>query len=246
MTETENTSIRVKLLFYLVIADLAIILGAIFGRMLFGWQPLEAFYPFFYAAQAGLLLTGLGLLQGLYGGIRKQRPHLVVGLSAMGLGLSPLLAALLSVGIAGFQAPMIHDITTDMADPPGFGVIAALRTAEENSLDYEGEAVAALQREAFPDIQPLVTGLPPDRAHAEAMKVVRQLGWAVVVDDAATGTIEAYEETAVFGFIDDVVIRISAHDNGSRIDLRSVSRVGLGDLGANAERIRRFSRRFPG
>lgn len=244
MSENQNDSIWTRLLLYLIVIDLLVIIIAIGGRMLLDWQPLTAFYPFFYGAQLGLALAILALLQLLFGLIKKRRAHMTAGASTLVLALLPLGCALLVVGISGFKAPMIHDISTDMQDPPVFSIISSLRTAEENSLEYAGESIAAEQRRVFPDIQPLFSKMDAQAAQNRAQRTLESLGWVIVLNDESTGHLEAYDQSRVFGFIDDVVIRITATDAGSRIDMRSVSRVGLGDLGANASRIRRFFQEF--
>lgn len=136
--------------------------------------------------------------------------------------------------------PRIHDVTTDTADPPGFVALLELRRNTPNGADHGGEAVAAEQRRAYADIVPINVEAPPGEAHQRALDAARALGWEVVASDAAAGRIEATDTTAFFGFKDDVVIRVRPRGTGSRIDVRSVSRVGLGDIGANAARIRRF------
>jgi len=240
MSENNCSSIWLRLFLYLLIIDLIVCLMAIGGRMLLDWPPLTAFHLFFYGAQIALGLALIGLVQLLYGLFRKQQPHLTTGVLTLVLGLLPLAAAVVSVGVDGFRAPMIHDISTDLVDPPVFSIINSLRTAEDNSIDYAGESVAREQRQAFPDIQTHISSMAPAQAHAKALHTIARLGWVLVVDDESTGNIEAYDQSRVFGFIDDVVIRILPGGSGSRIDVRSVSRVGLGDLGANAGRVRQF------
>lgn len=244
MTEQQKPSIWQRLFLYLILGDLLIITIGIAGRMFLDWQPLMSFRIFFYGAQLALGLAALGLLQLLYGLYKKQSFHKSSGALTVLLGLSPLLLAVLSVGISGFKAPMIHDISTDLDNPPVFSITNSLRTAEENSLDYAGEDLASEQRRAFPDIQAFYSDLAPADARNLALQTIETLGWILIVDDESTGSIEAYDKSGVFGFIDDVVIRIDPDKNGSRIDARSVSRVGLGDLGANAERIRLFFSTF--
>ncbi|HQX74726.1 MAG TPA: DUF1499 domain-containing protein, partial [Thermoflexales bacterium] len=90
---------------------------------------------------------------------------------------------------------------------------------------------------------PLVIAMWKDIADALGYPA-RSLGWQIHHTDAARGMLEASETTFWFGFTDDIVIRVRPHHEGSRIDLRSVSRVGRGDLGANARRILRFSTVF--
>ena len=83
-----------------------------------------------------------------------------------------------------------------------------------------------------------------DEALTRVVQVVLGLNWTLVNADFETGIVEAYDTTRVFGFVDDIVIRVRARGNGSRIDIRSVSRVGLGDAGMNAARIRSFIAAF--
>ena len=246
MSENQNGSIWARLFLYLILIDLIIIVVAIGGRMLLDWQPLSAFYPFFYGAQLGLVLAILAFLQILFGLVRKHKRHLKIGALTLFLALSPLMSSLLVIGMAGFKAPMIHDITTDIDDPPGFTMISSLRTTKENSLEYAGESIAAEQLKAFPDIQALFSTMTPQDAHVQALKTMETLGWVVIFSDESSGNIEAYDKSNVFGFIDDVVVRIRPEGKGSLIDMRSVSRVGEGDLGANARRIRQFFQFFTG
>jgi uncharacterized protein (DUF1499 family) len=244
MSAHQKTSVWASLFLYLVLFDLLLIGIGVGGRILLDWSPLTSFHLYFYGAQAGLVFAVFGLIQLGFGLYKKQQLHKVTGVLTMLCGLLPLLLALASVGVSGFKAPMIHDISTDLNDPPVYSITNSLRTAAENSLEHAGESIASLQREAFPDIQPFFSELSANDARKLALATVDALGWILIVDDESTGSIEAYEQSAVFGFIDDVVIRITAIEGGSQIDLRSVSRVGLGDLGANAERIRRFFREF--
>ncbi|MGE0527866.1 MAG: DUF1499 domain-containing protein [Bdellovibrionales bacterium] len=139
--------------------------------------------------------------------------------------------------------PRIHNITTDTNNPPVFDRIT--RKPDENPLLYEGGEVARLQEQAYPEIQTRIVSLPVKDTFAKALQVVQSLGWKVAAADLARGHIEATDTTLFFGFKDDVVIRILATaPNESKIDVRSVSRVGLSDLGVNAERIQRFFMRL--
>ena len=94
---------------------------------------------------------------------------------------------------------------------------------------------------AIPRFQPVFLAVPPDEAYRRAMAVVTSRGWEVLAGDQAAHRIEATDTTRWFGFKDDVAIRIAAIPNGgSRVDVRSVSRVGRSDIGTNARRIREF------
>ena len=137
----------------------------------------------------------------------------------------------------------IHNISTDTINPPQFVVGVEKRGTTSNPLEYT-EQVAEIQRTAFPAVAPIESNLTKDDAFNTALKAAEQLGWDVYAQDADKGHIEAVDTTFWFGFKDDVVIRITSTDKGSRIDLRSVSRVGVSDLGANAKRILAFTDAF--
>jgi len=166
------------------------------------------------------------------------------GLLSILHGALPVLTAIVIVGPSGFSAPMIHDVTTDPEDAPEFVVTKTLRAADANRLDYGGEEIAAQQRQAFPDLQPIMTELALKAAQARCLDAIDELGWTLTGSGSETGHIEAYETSPLFGFIDDVVIRIRPDGENTRIDIRSASRVGMGDLGENAMRIRRFIKKF--
>ena len=136
--------------------------------------------------------------------------------------------------------PFIHDITTDTLRPPEFVAVAPLRADAPNPVEYEGEEVAAQQREGYPDIETLRLGMPPAQAFERALATAHRQGWEIVAAVPAEGRIEATATTFWFGFKDDMVIRIEADGDGARLDIRSKSRVGRSDVGANAARIRRF------
>jgi len=148
-----------------------------------------------------------------------------------------LLAALV---LQARGAPPIHDITTDFEEPPQFR--AATRAAENQGRDLtypNGAATTAeQQRAAYPDLDSIAVDVPPAAAFASVLRVAEQLGWTVVQQDAAAGLLEATDETGVFGFVDDIVVRVRPAGAGSIIDARSLSRLGVSDLGANAARIR--------
>jgi uncharacterized protein (DUF1499 family) len=138
--------------------------------------------------------------------------------------------------------PPINDITTDPDNPPEFVAAAALRKAQSyNTTDYAGASLAEQQRRAYPDIAPITLDLLPQNAFPQALATAQRLGWAITESDPAAGRIEATETSRWFRFVDDIVIRITPTDTGSRIDLRSSSRLGRSDFGVNAARIRRFA-----
>lgn len=165
---------------------------------------------------------------------------------ALVLFLAALLISLVAVSvpvrmfIVARSVPMIHDITTDTDNPPQFDAILKLRKNALNPVAYRGQEVADQRHKAYPDIVPLVLDLAPDQAFELSLKAAKKLGWTIISRNVEKGLIEATDTTFWFGFTDDIVIRISPQDKGSRIDLRSLSRVGKSDVGANAKRVREF------
>lgn len=168
---------------------------------------------------------------------RKGRIHAVVALAIGGLMLVPILGWRAKAA----EAPGIHDITTDTEDPPPFVAVKPLRADAPNPAEYEGDSIAAQQKAAYPDIRPVMMALPLDSAFALARTAAEEMGWEMVDAVPAEGRIEATDQTAWFGFKDDVVIRVRPEAGISRVDVRSVSRVGRGDVGTNARRIREYT-----
>jgi uncharacterized protein (DUF1499 family) len=184
-----------------------------------------------------VITAGLGLIRS--GGLRgaTSRP-------ATWLALLAGLAVTANNGFVISQAsgvPAIHDISTDTESPPAFVAIVALRLADAaNPSEYAGADTAAEQHRAFPDIQPLLVDQPADMVFAAARDIIADKGWTLVDANEADGRIEATAETGWVRFKDDVVIRIQPAASGTRIDVRSSSRVGRGDMGVNARRIRNY------
>src|SRR5262249_25407631 len=118
------------------------------------------------------------------------------------------------------RVPPIHDITTDLANPPRFVAILPLREGARNPSGDEGPAGRPQQRQGYPDLGPAIFAEPPARVFAAAEAAARQLGWRIVAAVPAEGRLEATDTTAWFGFTDDVVVRVSARDAGSRVDVR--------------------------
>ncbi|MBR2515547.1 MAG: DUF1499 domain-containing protein [Halomonas sp.] len=136
------------------------------------------------------------------------------------------------------QAPVIHDITTDLQNPPTFNALRNDREAAPNAVDYPGEATARQQRAAYPNVQPLVVDAPATSVLAAAQAEVEASEWRIAA--ITENTIEATATTYWFGFEDDVVIRLTEQQDAVRIDMRSASRLGASDIGTNAQRIETF------
>lgn len=164
------------------------------------------------------------------------------------IGLGALLVlpgTLLFLSVLATQGdyPAIHDITTDLNDPPEFTHAPDLRGPDSNSLAVKPDTLG-VQREAYPDLASLRSERTVSNAYRHALEVAAGLGWDIVWQNPESGHIEAVETTAIMAFKDDIAIRIRSTAEGSVIDLRSVSRVGVGDIGANAQRIRAFIAAF--
>jgi uncharacterized protein (DUF1499 family) len=142
--------------------------------------------------------------------------------------------------------PPIHDISTDTADPPTYVAVLPLRADAPNTVEYGAspnmtpEQLAEMTRSAYPDLVTVTLAVPPDAAFERAMAAVDALGWDLVASAPDEGRIEATDTTFWFRFKDDVVIRIRPAPGGSTVDARSLSRVGGGDAGTNARRLRAF------
>ncbi|MFZ5862628.1 MAG: DUF1499 domain-containing protein [Nitrospirota bacterium] len=190
-------------------------------------------------AVAGALIGAVLSLIGVFatrGGKKRGRASAIlgvlIGLAAAGLPAWQLVQAR--------SLPAIHDITTDLENPPSFSAVVPLRRGAPNAVEYAGTPVADQQRRAYPDIGPLTLAMPVTQAFDRALEAVRDMEWEIIDANPAHGRIEATATTFWFGFKDDVVVRVSATESGSRIDVRSLSRVGRSDVGANARRIRGY------
>jgi len=136
--------------------------------------------------------------------------------------------------------PAIHDITTDTTNPPLFEAILPLRADAPNPPGYAGTEIADQQQSAYPDLVTLTINKPTAEVFTAAEQVARDLNWHIVAADRAAGRIEATDTTTWFRFQDDVVIRLTTLKSGTSVDVRSKSRVGRSDMGANARRIHAF------
>lgn len=176
-------------------------------------------------------------------GLRAERSGILIGIF-----LGAIILGQLGVQYSTMTSvPVIHNISTDTLDPPTFDKLVAVREAEgANPLAYDAEVLAEQQQEAYPDVMTLASTQSTDQLLAQTLSVLQDLGIEVVNEDAAAGVIEATDTTFWFGFKDDVVVRIRDTANGSIVDVRSVSRVGRSDLGANAKRIRAILRGLEG
>lgn len=183
----------------------------------------------------GVVLT-LARPRGARGGLALAGFGLLLGAAMYGIPASQMYRAR--------AVPPIHDITTDTEDPPAFVAVLPLRVTAPNAATYGGLEVAAQQRRAYPDLGPITLKVSPALAFERALAAANDMGWDLVDADPGAGRIEATDTTFWFGFKDDVVVRVAPADGGSRIDVRSLSRVGRGDAGTNARRIRNYLRKL--
>ena len=218
-------------------ALMAVLAG--FGSRWNLWTFRTGFTLLRWAAYGGIAVVLLSL--GALYRVRPGGPRRGIPLALFGLAIGLLLVVIPWSWMQRAQGvPPIHDITTDTQNPPQFVAVAPLRADAPNPIAYGGAEVAAQQREAYPDIQPLLLEMPMASAFRRALEGARAMGWEVVEADSVGGRIEATDETFWFGFKDDVVIRLTSAGERTILDVRSLSRVGGGDVGTNAARIREY------
>ncbi|WP_043530647.1 DUF1499 domain-containing protein [Litchfieldella xinjiangensis] len=190
--------------------------------------------------QGALLALGaavLGLVTLIAASLSKRlRPALVGGLVIV--AVAAMMVVPWQMKQRAGQVPPIHDITTDMQNPPAFEALAPAREATPNAVDYPGEDTARQQREAYQDIRPITSELTLDDTLEAVEATASDMGWEIA--EVGEARLEATATTRWFGFKDDVVVRLSEREDGVRVDVRSASRVGRGDVGTNARRIREF------
>jgi uncharacterized protein (DUF1499 family) len=189
-------------------------------------------------AVAGYLGALLALVLGLIGVVGVWRfGDRGAARCVVGIGISLLMfAALGSLGLLAKGYPPINDIATDVRSPPNFVELAKRRGGAANPAAYP-ESFAALQTVAYPDLKTLEIARSFDEVREIAGEVVRRLHFRILNDDPS-GLIEAEDRTLIFGFYDDVAIRVTRNGQRSRLDVRSASRFGIYDYGQNAQRVR--------
>ncbi len=248
MSMLRDVSVRAALVVSLLLPlyFLVAALGTKFG--LFDWTFGFGVLTYVWGARVMLGAAALAFVAVLLAFMVAPRRGVAAAVIALALPLAGLGYGVY-VGAQARDIPPIHDISTDLEDPPGFSpavVEARAGVVASNGLDLlskrtgDGRAFVDLQREAYGDVTHIVTGLAPGVVYDMALALARERGWAIGRADAADGAIEATDTTFWFGFTDDIAIRIRPDGEGARIDMRSVSRVGRSDLGANAARMRPY------
>jgi uncharacterized protein (DUF1499 family) len=209
-----------------------------FGARLGVWDYRFGFQLIRWSLYAGVATAILVIVFLLLPRLRAGRLPVLVAAFAISIGVALVPGYWLQTARA---VPAINDITTDTTNPPVFVAMVALRAGSPVPVAYPGEATAIAQHQAYPDIRPIELAAPPAEAFARALDAAKRMGWEIVDAAAGDGRIEATATTPWFGFRDDVVVRVTSTAAGSRIDVRSVSRVGKSDLGTNAARVRRYT-----
>lgn len=228
-----------------VIASVAMAMAVAAGTgYKLGWWDLRMGFDILeWAFYAGAGAAAIGLLGLLF----SQRR----GVSLLILLIGGAVAAMICLQVmAARSVPPIHDITTDLDNPPEFIAVLDLRKEGENSTDYAGKMAppdketgevrhyADVQRGAYPHIAPAYLDLNEESCFDLAFDTAKGEGWEIVASSKAEGRIEATDTTFWFGFKDDVVIRLTMEEEDScRVDMRSASRIGVSDVGVNAKRI---------
>lgn len=217
------------------------IFGARFGL----WEPIIGFGYFRkYASLIGYAVTGLGAAGLIYLLAKGNKPQATKAGIATLLGLVLLAPMISEIINPKPKVPPIHDITTDTKNPPQFLVLDETRAGAKNTLVYGGPEIAAQQAKAYPDIAPMISRQSASATFNQALGAAKEMGWEIVAQDPDNYRFEASARTPFFSFVDDVVVVVTAQDSSSRIDIRSVSRVGRSDQGVNAARIREFVESF--
>ncbi len=219
-----------------IVGLVALPIGAL-GTKLGIWPFTVGFMLLAVGVVLATIVFFLGIIAAVYTSSKKlnddRRSSLIgVAISVVILGLMG------NQFITASAVPSIHNISTDVDNPPEFQHLVAVREEEgANPLGYDAAVLAEPQQQAYPYVKSLITTDGPSVVYPRVTQVLEELGMEVAFADPARGHIEATDTTFWFGFKDDVVIRIVGEGSGAIVDVRSVSRVGQSDLGKNAQRI---------
>ncbi|MEM9234151.1 MAG: DUF1499 domain-containing protein [Pseudomonadota bacterium] len=212
-------------------------LGTLFGTLLgpnrtLGWLIIALLAA--AVLEIVLAVVSVVMKRASFGGLA-----LALGVISLAMALGPIqmFQTARSEGV-----PPIHDITTDVQDPPAFIATAAMRTEGMNPPEYDTEQTAQ-QLEAYPDLVPIQVKASPAEAYKASLMAMKAIGIMIMEADEEAGRVEGTATTRWFGFKDDVVVRVRpAAEGGSIIDIRSKSRIGRSDIRANTDRIRELRR----
>jgi uncharacterized protein (DUF1499 family) len=233
--DTVQTSRVARLARNLGVAALVLFVLGPLGIQLGMLEPFTGFRMFLMGALMGLASLGLGIL-GLFF-TRPAAYRAGRGSAAVGAALGALITAVTMVGArGGAGVPAINDITTNPDDPP---VFTSDPWNHGRDMAYPADFVA-IQRAGYPDLAPIQVAMPPAEALARVASLFQSYGWEVVQTDPVSNTLVGTDTSKLFRFVDDIVVRVTPVGSGSVVDVRSKSRVGRGDMGANAARIRKL------
>jgi uncharacterized protein (DUF1499 family) len=237
----ERRSLKARWSYRIALLTVLAVAGTFVWHRFFG-LPTPVALKVFYSAVAGAVIS-LALAAAALVNIWHEG-SLGAGKACFAIFLSLLLLAVPAVSLPGLlHLPRLYEVTTDPANPPAFDRIAKIRQGQANPVHYEA-AFGALQAAAYPDIKPLLVPRPLPDVYSAVRETVKALNWKVIDEQspeaAKNGYIEAVDRTWIFGFTDDVAIRVTGSAKAARIDIRSSSRFGQHDLGRNAKRIRLF------
>jgi uncharacterized protein (DUF1499 family) len=220
---------------------LALVLAGLVGGYFGIAAPFFAFQLFLF----GMLFGVLALITGLVGLFRTRRPQwrAAHGRAVVASYIGAILTALLvylALGAKGY--PPINDITTDTENPPEFVHAASLPGNLGHKLAYDKAKYAQRQLEGYGVLEPLRLPMDQDQAFkAVSARAAEMPAWAITYTDPKTHTIEGIAMTPLFHFRDDFIIQVRpASSSGSLVEMRSKSRDGVGDVGANYKRIKGF------
>ncbi len=231
----------------LLVAIIGILASSLilFGARLGLWEPITGLGLYRdYFNLIAMSVSGVGLFALVVHLVRKEGKQAILGGAATIVGAACLVPMVMSTLNPPVRSAPINDVTTDTSNPPEFLVLDDTRKGARTSLVYSGEKVAETQAKVHPEIAPLETDLSASAAYVRALEVAEDMGWEIVASDPKNRRFEATAHTSVFYFADDVVVVVTERDNGSRVDMRSVSRVGRSDRGVNASRIQDFQQQF--
>jgi len=227
----------------LAVIALGISLLMVFGSSLGLWEPIVGFKASRqYNDLLGYMVVLVALIAVIYALVTNQ--SYIKAIISLILGFAILGPNLVVKITDTVKYPPIHDISTDTVTPPEFEQLTDDREGAINTLVYGGEDIAKQQVIAFPHIKSIQSPLSPRNAFAKAIHIADLMGWTTVSENINTLHYEGTAHTPYFNFADDIVIRIKAKQTGSIIDIRSVSRIGRGDRGVNAQRISTFIEHF--
>ena len=241
MAAAPKPGMLAKFVFIVGLIGLAALPVGALGYRLGLWALTMGFTMVFSGVVLATIVLVLGIATLVFVRTRRRPADRMPALT--GLAASVVVLVLTGPRYAATSLPMTTDVATDRDDPPVFEHLAANREPDANLLDYTEEE-ARVQAAGYPDLVGIRSKGGTGENFAKAVAVARAVGWDIVNEEAASGLIEATDTTFWFGFEDDLAIRVRREGNETVVDLRSASRIGLHDLGTNADRIRSFVDRW--